>query len=92
MKISYCKECHNVLLVFQSPARIVFSCIAGAIVMSGFLFGLGYILGPKEGVDESTAQTAIPVISLGFGIVVYYIINHQNTCSKEIIQKIESRY
>ena len=62
------------------------------IVMSGFLFGLGYILGPKEGVDESTAQTAIPVISLGFGIVVYYIINHQNTRSKEIIQKIESRY
>ena len=52
---------------------------------------MGYILGPKEGVDESTAYTVIALLSLGASVAMIYIINQQNTRSKEIIKKIESK-
>jgi len=51
-----------------------------------------YILGTKEGVDESTAYTGIALLSLGTSAAMIYIFVRQNTRSKEIIQKIESRY
>ena len=93
VKTSYCKECNSLSLIFQSPARIVFASIVTAIFMSGVLGGMLYILNAiNDRVYESTDYTGIALISLGFSAAMIYIINRQNTRSKEIIQKIESRY
>ena len=97
-KVPVCNECRSAAVGFSkkicfetNPIQAYLRCFLGTLFISGCLFGMGYILGPKEGVDPSTAQTAIVLISLGLSAAIIWIINRQNTLSKEIIKKIESR-
>ena len=99
VKVPVCNECGARAVGFTSkmcfetnPIQAYLRCFLYTLFISGFLFGMLYILGTKEGVDESTAYTGIALLSLGASAAMIYIINRQNTISKEIIQKIESRY
>ena len=99
VKVTVCNECGAPAVGFTSkmcfetnPIQAYLRCFLCTLFISGCLFGMGYILGPKEGFEESTAYTVIALLSLGASAAMIYIINRQNTRSKEIIQKIESRY
>ena len=98
VKVPVCNECGSHAVGFTSkmcfetnPVSAYFRCFLFTLFISGILFGMLYILGPKEGVDTSTAQTAIVLISLGASAVMIWIVNRQNNISKEIIKKIESK-
>ena len=98
VKVPVCNECGAHAVGFTSkmcfetnPFQAYLRCFLITLFISGCLFGMGYILGPKEGVDESTAYTVIALLSLGASVAMIYIINQQNTRSKEIIKKIESK-
>ena len=98
VKVPVCNECGAHAVGFTSkmcfetnPFQAYLRCFLITLFISGCLFGMGYILGPKEGVDPSTAQNAIVLISLGASAAIIWIINRQNIISKEIIKKIESK-
>ena len=98
VKVPVCNECGAPTVGFSSkmcfqtnPIQAYFRCFLITLFISGIFCGMGYVLGPKEGVDPSTAQTAIVLISLGLSAAIIWIINRQNSISKEIIKKIESR-
>jgi hypothetical protein len=86
VKVSYCKECGTDIVIFPSPARVVFGSIATAILMSG-LFGLMF-LGAE---DTSTfaitgAASAMIIGTLGIiGILIY-----TRNKGKDVIKQIES--
>ena len=97
-KVPFCNECGAEPVGFSSklcfetnPVSAYFRCFLITLFISGFFCGMGYILGPKEGVDPSTAQTATVLISLGASTAMIWIVNRQNNISKEIIKKIESK-
>jgi hypothetical protein len=99
VKQAVCNECgahaigyHSKMCFETNPVSAYLRCFLITLFISGFFGGMLYILGTKEGVDESTAYTGIALLSLGTSAAMIYIINRQNTRSKEIIQKIESRY
>jgi len=99
VKQPVCNECgehaigyHSKMCFETNPVSAYLRCFLILLFISGFFFGMLYILGTKEGVDKSTAYTVIALTSLGASAAMIYIINRQNTRSKEIIQKIESRY
>ena len=99
VKQAVCNECgahaigyHSKMCFETNPVSAYLRCFLLLLIISGFLFGVLYILGTKEGVDESTAYIAIAILSLGVSAGIIWIGNRQNTLSKEIIQKIESRY
>lgn len=98
VKVPVCNECGAHAVGFTSkmcfetnPVSAYFRCFLFTLFISGILFGMLYILGPKEGVDPFTAQTAIVLISLGASTAIIWIINRQNIISKEIIKRIESK-
>ena len=99
LKVPVCNECGSHAVGFSAkmcfetnPVSAYLRCFLLLLFISGFLFGMLYILGAKEGGDESTAYIAIAILSLGVTAGIIWIGNRQNTLSKEIIQKIESRY
>ena len=99
VKQAVCNECgahaigyHSKMCFETNPVSAYLRCFLITLFISGCLFGMLYILGTKEGVDESTAYTGIALLSLGTSAAMIYIFVRQNTRSKEIIQKIESRY
>ena len=98
VKVPVCNECGSHAVGFASkmcfetnPIQACFRFFLMTLFLSGFLIGMLYVLGPKEGVDTSTAQTAMVLISLGASVAMIWIINKQNKISKEIIKKIESK-
>jgi len=99
VKQAVCNECgahaigfHHKMCFETNPVSAYLRCFLITLFISGFLGGMLYILGTKDGVEPSTAYIAIALISLGASAAMIYIFVRQNTLSKEIIQKIESRY
>ena len=98
VKQAVCNECgthaigyHSKMCFETNPIQAYLRCFLMLLFTSGVFGGMLYIFGTKEGVDESTAYTGIALLSLGTSAAIIWIINRQNTISKEIIKKIESR-
>ena len=98
VKQAVCNECgahaigyHSKMCFETNPVSAYLRCFLILLFISGFFFGMLYILGTKEGVDKSTAYTVIALTSLGASAAMIWMINRQNKISKEIIKKIESK-
>ena len=96
--VPVCNECGSHAVGFSTkmcfetnPIQAYLRCFLLTLFICGFFCGMGYILGPKEGVAPSTAQTATVLVALGFSAASIWLVNRQNNISKGIIKKIESK-
>jgi hypothetical protein len=98
VKVPVCNECGAHAVGFSSkmcfetnPVSAYFRCFLIILFMSGILGFLVYIFEPKEGVSQSTANVVAVLAVVFSSAAMIWIINRQNTLSKEIIKKIESK-
>ena len=78
----FCFETKPIGTIIRSLLLTLFIC--------GFFGGMAFILGPKEGVNPSTAYIAVAIISLCCSAALLFIVNKGNKKCRAIIEKIES--
>ena len=98
VKVPFCNECGEEPVGFSSkmcfetnPVSAYFRCFLIILFMSGIFGFLVYVTEPKAGVSQSTANVVAVLAVVFSSAAMIWIINRQNTLSKEIINKIESK-
>ena len=92
-----CNKCGAHAIGFSSkfcfetkPIGTIIRSLLFTLFICGFFGGMAYILGPKEGVNPSTAYIAVAIISLCCSAAILFIVNKGNKKCRAIIEKIES--
>ena len=98
VKVPFCNECGAHAVGFSSkmcfetnPFQAYLRCFLVTLFMSGIFGFLVYVTEPKAGVSQSTANVVAVLAVVFSSAAMIWIINRQNTLSKEIINKIESK-
>ena len=98
VKVPVCNECGANAVGFSSkmcfetnPFQAYLRCFLITLFISGIFGFLFYNREPQEGVSQSTANAVVVLLMAFLSAAIIWIINRQNTLSKEIIKKIESK-
>ena len=98
VKVPVCNECGAHAVGFSSkmcfetnPFQAYLRCFLVTLFISGIFGFLFYNREPQEGVSQSTANAVVVLLMAFLSAAIIWIINRQNTLSKEIIKKIESK-